>query len=151
MPLKRVVAKNIRALMERAAARGEKSLASQNGLAKKAGVGQRTVGRIVEGTQEPGVDVVAAIAHAYGLSGWQLLVEDFDPNNPPILRIASEAERKFWQSFEETQQRMRDLEREKLRAEGKAQRPRGIPRDDRDRPRPASGPRERAHNDDEAE
>ena len=113
MGIANVVATNLERLMERARLKGEARLASQNGLARRAKVGQRTIGRILSREQVPSVDVLDAIARAYDLQGWQLMVEEFDPGNPPLLREASETERELWRALEEIQQKMRALERER--------------------------------------
>lgn len=132
MGMKDIVRDNLKRLMERAGDRGEKGLATQNGLAKASKVGQRSIGRILSLEQEPGVDVLHSIAQAYDLQGWQLLIPNFDPANPPLLKEASDTERDFWKSFEEAQEKMRALERERARAiKAAAAKPvrRGVDRD----------------------
>jgi hypothetical protein len=57
---------------------------SQMALAKKSGVGQATIGRILsdEGV-DAGIETVEKIAKVYGLEGWQMMVAGMDPTNPP--------------------------------------------------------------------
>jgi len=60
-------------------------------------VSQNTISRIVS---EPGentsLENIAAIAAAYGLEAWQLLVPGMDPNNPPALAAVTKAEKELW-------------------------------------------------------
>lgn len=42
-----------------------------------------------ENGPSPGVDALAAIAAAYDLMLWQLLVPDLDPENPPHLALSA--------------------------------------------------------------
>lgn len=116
MTPKQIVAANLGRLMKWAELRGELGLASQNGLAKVAKVGQRTIGRILSLEQEPGVDTLHAIAQAYDLQGWQLLIPDIEPANPPVLKGASDAERELFKAFQDVQAKMRALEKEKASA-----------------------------------
>lgn len=59
--------------------------------------GQATIGRIVRAEGEnPKLETIAAIAHAYGLETWQLLVAGMDPKNPPVLAPATKEEKEFW-------------------------------------------------------
>ena len=55
-------------------------------LESKSKVGKSTIDRIRKGETSAGIENLEAIAHAYGLEPWQLLVAGFDPNNPPKLR-----------------------------------------------------------------
>ena len=47
----------------------------------------------------PSLDMVAAVAAAYDLLPWQLLVPAFDPANPPMVRLTPE-ERKLYAEFQ---------------------------------------------------
>lgn len=70
---------------------------SQSALHKKCGVAQATIGRILRPEGEnPKVENVAAIAKAYGLEAWQLLIAGMDPKNPPVLSPVTKAERELW-------------------------------------------------------
>lgn len=83
---------NLKALM------GAGGPASQMELARKSGVGQATIGRILspEGV-DAGIETVEKIAKAYGMQGWQLLVAGMDPTNPPVLQPVSKAERALYE------------------------------------------------------
>lgn len=65
--------KNIALLME-----AMKDLASQPALAKKAGVAQSTVGRIIRGEVSPSTDNLRKIANAFGISVSNLLFDTDD-------------------------------------------------------------------------
>lgn len=71
---------------------------SQIALGKKPGAGgQATIGRIVsELGENPKLETIDAIAQAYGLQAWQLLVAGMDPKNPPVLAPVTKEEKEFW-------------------------------------------------------
>lgn len=71
---------------------------SQMALGKKPGTGgQATIGRIVSGDGEnTKLERISAIAGAYGLEAWQLLVAGMDPKNPPVLAPVTKEEKEFW-------------------------------------------------------
>jgi len=89
-----VLAQNLKALMQSKA--GPKS---QLALAKKSGVGQATIGRILREETAASIDTVEEIAAAYGLQAWQLMVAGMDPTNPPVLVPISKAERALYDSL----------------------------------------------------
>lgn len=89
--------RNLKALMDKAKKDGERELASQIQLGKKAGVGQSTIGRILSPEGEnASIETVSSVAKAFGLEGWQLMVAVFDPTNPPVLQPVSKAERALY-------------------------------------------------------
>ena len=59
--------------------------ASQGKAGKAAGVSQSTIDRLEEGETDTRIGTVESVARAFGFAGWQLLVPDFDPNDPPEL------------------------------------------------------------------
>jgi transcriptional regulator with XRE-family HTH domain len=73
---------------------------SQLALAKKSGVGQATIGRILsaEGV-DAGIETVDKIARVYGLQGWQMMIAGMDPTNPPVLQPVSKAERELYDNL----------------------------------------------------
>lgn len=73
-----VLATNLRRLMETHA-----SLRSQPALAKRAGVDQKTISRVLAAENAPSITVVAKIARAFGLEAWMLLTRQFNPQDPP--------------------------------------------------------------------
>lgn len=63
---------------------------------------QTTVGRIERAEIATTVDMLDALGKAFGLSAWQLLTEDLDHKNPPILREPSKEERELWKKLTES-------------------------------------------------
>jgi transcriptional regulator with XRE-family HTH domain len=90
---KPTVARNLKALI------GDESV---NSWARKHGLTQTTINRIVTGKMDPTVGLLERIAAAVNeqgghLEGWQLMVDGFDPRNPPILLAATPAERLLYE------------------------------------------------------
>ena len=76
-------------------------------LADKAGVGKGTVERMTkDGNCE--LRSLEGVAKAFGLSPWQLLVPDFNPDDPPVLG-------KMTPELEASLQRARVLAKELLK------------------------------------
>ena len=90
--LKLIVAQNLRKLRE---ARDE----SQTSFAKKCGMAQRVYGRLENGENWQHLESLEKIAHTYDLQVWQLLLPNFDPQNPALLRQASEKELAFYEKI----------------------------------------------------
>lgn len=86
-----ILAENVAKLME-----AHIDLSSQTKLGKKSGVGQRTVGRILNKEGFPTADNIAKIAAAFELMAWQLLVPDLNPSNIPLLKEQTPKEREFY-------------------------------------------------------
>jgi transcriptional regulator with XRE-family HTH domain len=96
------LAANLRALM---GAREE--LRTQARVGAKAGMDQRTVGRILNREHAPTLPQLDGLARAFGLEPWQLLVPGFDPLDMPVcvpgsqraafdqMRLAAEALAKY--------------------------------------------------------
>lgn len=70
---------------------------SQLALAKKSGIAQATIGRILRGETSATIETLSDLAKAYGLQGWQLMVAGMDPNNPPVLQAVSKEERQLYE------------------------------------------------------
>ena len=83
---KTVLARNLRALMD-----ASDALKTQAAVGKATGLNQRTIGYILSDTHSPGLKQIEAIAAAFGIQPWQLLVPGLVPSKPPML-IASQAE-----------------------------------------------------------
>lgn len=58
---------------------------SEAAFAAKVGVDQTSINRALNEKSSIGVDIVTAIARAYGCEPWQLLVPGFDPKRKPEL------------------------------------------------------------------
>ena len=69
---------------------------TQVAVSKVSGLPQRTISRIKRGEVSPQLDSIDALARAFGLSPWQLLVPGLDPRNPPLLRSASPEEKALY-------------------------------------------------------
>lgn len=54
-------------------------------LEKRSGVGKSTIDRIRKGETSARIDNLEALATAFGLSAWQLLVPELDPKTPPAI------------------------------------------------------------------
>lgn len=88
IPTSQILADNLRKLMK-----ASKDLTSQADVGAKAGVNQRTVGRILNQEHFPTLDILEAIAGVFKLEPWQLLVPNLDPSNPPAAPLTrSEAD-----------------------------------------------------------
>lgn len=100
----RILGENIRALMEHHGVRRETLEAIYlDGRKKGKRVSPRTIGGLAhprEGTSAPQLDVVAAIAAAFDLLPWQLLVPDLDPADPPRTQLSS-AQKRARDEYEE--------------------------------------------------
>jgi transcriptional regulator with XRE-family HTH domain len=86
-----VLATNLNALMA-----SDHSLNTVEKLAKRSGVGTGTIDRLRRAEASARLYTIVAIAVAFKIEPWQLLVPGFDPSNPPILQPVSEAEHAWW-------------------------------------------------------
>lgn len=84
----------------------DRVLHSQLKVAKASKVGQRSVGRILNGEQSPTLDMVHALAGAFQLEAWQMLVPDLEPGNPPITKQVDERQRQLWEKFRHAAQEL---------------------------------------------
>lgn len=74
---------------------------TQLALHDKCGTAQATIGRILRGEGENAkLETIAAIAKAYGLEAWQLLIAGMDPKNPPVLAPITQEQRAFWERLQ---------------------------------------------------
>lgn len=94
-----ILAQNVKALM---GTKGGPN--TQAALAERSGVAQATIGRILNptGKNAARIDTVTAIAKAYGLEGWQLMVAGMNPTNPPVLQPVTAAERALYDRLKDT-------------------------------------------------
>jgi transcriptional regulator with XRE-family HTH domain len=75
---------------------------TQAEIAKASGLSQKKISRIIRNEQETGIDTLAKLAMGFGLQAWQLLVENLDPKNPPVLVPISEKELLLYKKLLET-------------------------------------------------
>jgi transcriptional regulator with XRE-family HTH domain len=92
----KVLAQNLRALMG-----SKRGPTSQPTLKVKSKVSQATIGRILRLETSATTETIAALATAYGLEAWQLLVAGMDPKNPPVLQSVSAAEKALYERLKE--------------------------------------------------
>lgn len=71
---------------------------TQKAVAARAGVDQRSVGRILNRENNPRLDQLEKLAVAFGLHAWQILVTDMEPSDPPWVPL-TESEYIVFQSF----------------------------------------------------
>ena len=91
---KEIIAANLKALMI-------KNSHSEGELHRKTGLSQSTIGRTLKGETATTVDTLDAIAKAFGLFAWQLLIENMDVTNPPLLRKLSGQEKEFYDKMKD--------------------------------------------------
>ena len=77
-----ILSANLKALMA-----AHVLLTTQKAVGKACGIDQRTVGRILNMEHTPGLKQIDAIALAFDLLTWQLLVPNLDPKNPPVCEF----------------------------------------------------------------
>jgi transcriptional regulator with XRE-family HTH domain len=82
---------------------------NRSAMSRKTGHAQPVISRIVAGKVVPSLDVLEAIAHSYEFEVWQLLVKDFDPKHPPVLRYMSTAEEALYLKFKELRSSMAEI------------------------------------------
>lgn len=98
MAPRRVLAANLAKLMAHAAESRRPDLASQNALAiycthRGNKIGQTTVGRIMRAEVNAEIDTIEAVARAFGLQAWQMLVPGLDPKAHPKVLSRADAEK----------------------------------------------------------
>lgn len=95
-----ILAKNLAALM-----RANPELHTQQAVAaatKRAGqaIDQKTVSRILKAEVSVQIDTVQAIALAFGVEPYQLLIPGLDARNPQVLRALSPEEENLYRALE---------------------------------------------------
>lgn len=87
-----VLAANLKRLMA-----DHPDLGTQAALSKRCRIAQSTVARILSANQAAQIDSLEALAKAFRLEPWQLLVPDLDPRQPPLLRALNQHERELYE------------------------------------------------------
>lgn len=108
--------RNIDTLMAR------RGLTSDAQLGKLAGVDQKTIWRIRKQEQSPTLDKLSAIASAFGLEVWQILIPGLDPSNPPVF-VMSSTEQSLYNRMKRNLQEMIAAEPEHAYKVGHTQEP----------------------------
>lgn len=104
LKIRQVLADNLTALAKAHGKWAMRGLVpSQTGIGKKAGVDQKTVARILTKKQGATVDMLSALADAFRVEVWHLLVPGLDPSNLPVYMDEKQRRLidKIKQSFEE--------------------------------------------------
>lgn len=86
-PARSVLAANLKALRS-----SSLDLRGQRKLAERAKIGEGSVWRAEKGEVGVTLDTLEALAGAFGLHPWQLLVPHLDPENPPVVQALSPEE-----------------------------------------------------------
>lgn len=77
---------------------------SEEELAKKAGVAQKTINNMLNQKHSPKLETVEAVAHAFGLEGWHLIM----PNLPSEL-IESQTIAQLYENYRAASAKGREL------------------------------------------
>lgn len=91
---KEIIATNLKKLML-------KNGHSEGYLHTKTGLSQSTIGRTLKGETATTVDTLDALAKAYGLLSWQMMIVDLDITNPPVLKALSAKEHAFYEKMKD--------------------------------------------------
>lgn len=83
------------------------ALSSNPKLSEKTKLGTGTIHRIRNGQADANLSTLEALAKAFDLQPWQLLVPNFDPGNLPALLNATEAEMRLWERLKDVAKDMR--------------------------------------------
>lgn len=105
--VRKILADNVAKLMA-----SRPDLDSQQKLRRKAGgkLGQATISRILRCESAATIDNIQAIAEAFGMDAWQLLVPGLDPSITPTLQAVSPRELELYRRIAEA---AKDLVEEK--------------------------------------
>lgn len=95
MKTREILAANLERLMAEADGDGR----TQIGLKRASGVAQATIGRILRRETDATIDTVQALALAFELHAWQLLVPNLDVKQPPTLRSLTKEEERLYDAF----------------------------------------------------
>lgn len=68
-------------------------------LAKSAGLSLSTVQRVLAQDQGASIDIIEALAEAFDVSVYQLLLPALDPDNPQVVREAAAAEKRMYRAW----------------------------------------------------
>lgn len=103
--MQKVIAENVRALMQ-AGRNGLRTQAAVSEAARRSGhpLDQKSVSRVLKAANAPQADTIEAIARAFDLEPYQLLVPGLDPRNPQVLRMLSPSEERLYQALEAARQ-----------------------------------------------
>lgn len=107
MDIKQIICSNLKALRE------STGLKQTEFAVTKCGLHQRAYGRIENGESMAHLEMIEQIAKKNDLEVWQLLVKDFNPANVPVLKLAPEAEQKFYEKIGKVNNKIKSGEEKK--------------------------------------
>ena len=92
--LKQLIGKNLKLLREH-------HQRSRTAFARDCGMAQPVYSRLENAEVMQHLESLEKIANRYGLEAWQLLINGFDPSNPPVLQPITPAQREFYEKMKE--------------------------------------------------
>lgn len=92
----KLFAANLEALMS-----ATPELKSNPKLAQKTGLSTASISRLRNAQGNANLETLEAIAHAFHMEPWQLLVPHMEPRNPPALQPLTEQERRLYERLRE--------------------------------------------------
>lgn len=97
--MEKILAENLAALMA-----AHKDLDSQPKVAAatRGAIDQTTVGRVLKGQHSVQISTVEALAKAFDVEPYQLLIPGLNAKNPQVLRAISEKEERFYKLLADT-------------------------------------------------
>jgi hypothetical protein len=103
-PARRVLAENLKALMESSKDFGGIVALEQATITRGGKIGKSTIDRILKETTPVNLDYVETLAKVFGLAPWQMLVPGLKPANPQILRSTGADEDELYRRIAELAQ-----------------------------------------------
>lgn len=94
--MRTVVASNVRALIDD---HYKESPNKPKALAKATGLSLSSVQRVLSAEAGASIDTLEAIANAFEISVYQLVLPNLDPGNPQVVSGATAAERSLYAAF----------------------------------------------------
>lgn len=94
--MREVVAQNVRALIDHHYKHVDNK---PKRLAEDAGVSLSSAQRVISAEVGASIDTLEAIANVFEISVYQLVLPNFDADNPQVVSGASSAERRLYASF----------------------------------------------------
>lgn len=110
--LREVVAANLKALMK---AYAEDDLGTPAKIAKKVGLGRNTVKRMADAAHGSTLDTIEAVAGAFPVHPWQMLVPGMKAAQMPVLAVPGKSERAFYERVEHLERQVADLKAPAIR------------------------------------
>lgn len=99
--MEQILAANLGALMK--ASSDLRTQAAVSAAAARAGakIDQKTVSRILNAQVAVQIDTLQALAAAFGVEPYQMLVPGLNPRNPQVLRVLSPTEERLYKALED--------------------------------------------------